>query len=47
MSELPSIRLEDGVSSIELAKQTLLQFGLILSIGTLAGLLAQKSEFRT
>jgi cell volume regulation protein A len=30
------------VSSIELAKQTLLQFGLILSIGTLAGLLAQK-----
>ena len=30
------------MSSIELAKQTLLQFGLILSIGTLAGLLAQK-----
>jgi cell volume regulation protein A len=30
------------VSSIEIAKQTLLQFGLILTIGTLAGLLAQK-----
>jgi potassium/hydrogen antiporter len=34
--------LEDRVSSIEIAKQTLLQFGLILTIGTLAGLLAQK-----
>jgi potassium/hydrogen antiporter len=30
------------VSSVEIAKQTLLQFGLILTIGTLAGLLAQK-----
>ena len=30
------------MSSIEIAKETLLQFGLILTIGTLAGLLAQK-----
>lgn len=30
------------MSSVEIAKQTLLQFGLILTIGTLAGLLAQK-----
>jgi cell volume regulation protein A len=30
------------VSSIEIAKETLLQFGLILAIGTLTGLLAQK-----
>ncbi|HET7885156.1 MAG TPA: cation:proton antiporter [Bradyrhizobium sp.] len=30
------------MSSIEIAKQTLLQFGLILTIGTLAGFLAQK-----
>lgn len=32
----------DGLSSIEIAKLTLLQCGLILTIGTLTGLLAQK-----
>jgi cell volume regulation protein A len=32
----------DGASSIEIAKLTLLQCGLILTIGTLTGLLAQK-----
>ncbi len=32
----------DGVNSIEVAKHTLLQCGLVLAIGTLAGFLAQK-----
>jgi potassium/hydrogen antiporter len=41
---LSGVRHMDMPASIEIAKQTLLSAGIILAIGTVAGLLAQKAK---